>query len=156
MLNSPYRWESAAPPRSPSEPRWSPAGTRWTGRPRSSAAACRSGCDRPARLCAEPSDRACPQRSPGVRRAAVNTNLTGYTTRRDAYEQTQQQTFAPCFCSTSRMSLWALSAATCSGVMKLQDTTDGKLWPADTICVFRQSSLLVVNISPSLLVLWNH
>ena len=87
MLNSPYRWESAAPPRFPSEPRWSPAGTRWTGRPRSSAAACRSGCGRPARLCAEPSDRACPQRSPGVRRAAVNTNLTAHTTRRDAYEQ---------------------------------------------------------------------
>lgn len=126
-----YHWESAVRPRYPSEPQWSPAGTRWRGLPHNSAAACRSGCDQPAQPCEALSDLECPQHWPGVIKkkkkrsvSFIPVTLPNHISHR---KKTWKQTLAPCFCSTSRISLWALSAATCKGVIKLKDGTDEKL-----------------------------
>lgn len=111
-----YRSEFAAQPHCPSEQRWNPAGTRWQDQPHSLAATCRSGCAQPELLCGGLSGQGCPRHSPADRQTNISTPVISHTRQITAAE-----TLAPCFCSTSRMSLWALSAATCRGVMKLKE-----------------------------------
>lgn len=100
-------------------------------------------------LCAEQSDRVCPQHSPGGRsgRVQVQQHISAYCKLNASFWKLfnmaaqnehlkmnkKQHTFAPCFCSTSSISLWALSAATCKGVIKLEDTTD-RVWSLFSVC----------------------